>query len=103
EVGLAQRGRADETERAALGDEAVIEVAEEDLAVELGAEPEVEIVHGFLEGEGGILEPPAELVVFAREQLLLKQAPQEVGIRHLRLGGAIEPLLMDLANPGEFE
>jgi hypothetical protein len=87
----------------ALGDEAIIKVAQEDLAVQLRAEPEIEVVHGLLEGEGGVLEPPAELIVFAGEQFFLQQAAQEVGIRHLRLGGAIEPLLVDLADPGELK
>src|SRR5262249_33845464 len=90
-------------ERAALGDEAVIEVAEEDLAVQLRPEAEVEVVHRLLEGEAGVLEPPAELVVFPSEELLLQQAAQEVGIRHLGLGGAIEPLLMDLTDASELE
>jgi hypothetical protein len=39
-MSLAQAGRPDQTQRPALGDEAVLQVAHEDLAVELGAQPE---------------------------------------------------------------
>lgn len=76
-------------ERTPLGDEATVEVAEKHLTIELGAEPEVEVVEGLLEGEAGVLQPPAELILLAGEQLFLQEA-QEVGIRHLRLGGPIE-------------
>src|SRR5438093_11767195 len=86
-----------------LGDEAVVEVAEHDLAVELGAEPEVEFVERLLEGEGGVLEPAADLIVFASQELLLEQAPQEVRVRHLLGRRAVEPFLVDLADAGELE
>jgi hypothetical protein len=45
----------------ALGDEAVIEIAQEDLTIELGPQPEVEVVHRLLEGEAGVLQTAAEL------------------------------------------
>jgi hypothetical protein len=62
EVGLAQARGADQDQRPPLRDEAFVEVAEKDLAIELGAQPEVEVVEGLLEREGGVLEPPAQLV-----------------------------------------
>jgi hypothetical protein len=49
----------------------LVEVAQEDLAIELGAEAEVEVVEGFLEGEAGVLQPAAQLILLASEQLLL--------------------------------
>jgi hypothetical protein len=77
-MGLAQARRPDETEGPALGDEALVEVAQEHLAVQLGTEAEVEVVHRLLEREAGVLEAPAELVVFPGEQLLLQQPAEEV-------------------------
>ena len=103
EVRLAQARRADEDEGPALGDEAFIEITEEDLPIELGTETEVEVIEGLLEGEGGVLEPPAQLVVLACEEFFLQQAAEEIGVGHLALGGAIEPVLMDLADAGELE
>ena len=55
EVGLAETRRPDETERVALGDEAIVEIAQKDLAAELGAQAEIEVVERLLEREGGIL------------------------------------------------
>ena len=103
QVRLAESRGPDQDEGAPLGDEAVVEVAEHDLAVELGAEPEVEFVERLLEGEGGVLEPAADLIVLASQELLLEQAPQEVRVRHLLGRRAVEPLLMDLADARELE
>jgi hypothetical protein len=49
------------------------------------------------------LSRPTQWVLLAGEQLLLQQAAQEVGVRHLRLDGAIKPFLMDLPDTGELE
>jgi len=54
-VRLAETGRADQDERATLGEEAVVEIAQDDLAVELGAEPEVEFLERLLEGKAASL------------------------------------------------
>src|SRR6184192_1790301 len=103
QVRLAEPGGPDQDEGAALRDETVVEVPQHDLAVELGAEPEVEFVERLLEGEGRIIEPAADLIVLAGQELLLEQATQEVRVRHLLGRRAVEPLLMDLADASELE
>ena len=77
EVGLAQPGGADETQGPALGDEALIEVAEEELAIELGADAEVKVVHRSLEGEG--LRRRRGSWLSSRQPLLLEQPRRKLG------------------------
>ncbi|MFN8544576.1 MAG: hypothetical protein U0807_10290 [Candidatus Binatia bacterium] len=102
-MGLPESGRADQHERAPRRDEAIVEVAHDHLAVQLGAQAKVEFVARFLEGEGGLLEAAAVLVVVPREEFLLEEPAQEVGVRHLGGRRAVEPVLVDLADARELE
>ena len=75
---LAQARCPDQRQRARLLDEGRVQVAQDHLALELGAEAEVELLDGGRVREAGLAQPPLGRRVGAGDGLLLEQAVQEV-------------------------
>jgi hypothetical protein len=80
-----------------------IEIAQHDLALEIGTEAEVELLDGGSEGEAGLAQAAGRGRGGAGRQLLLEQALQEVGVAQVLLGGALQPRGQDGGRPTEVD
>ena len=89
---LPRAGWSDERQRASLLDEGGIQVAQHDLALELGTEAEVELLDGGRVRKAGLAQPLLGGGVGARDALLLEHAVQEVGVAELLARRTVQPI-----------
>jgi hypothetical protein len=89
--GLAQPRRPHQGQRSGLGNEGGIEGAQDELALEVGAEAEVELLDARREGEAGLPQATLDQRLRAGGGFLLKEPLEEVGIGQFLAGSTVEP------------
>ena len=103
-VTLARTGRAEKQSVFALGDEAGGGELEDEGAVDLPVEGEVEAVEGAVGvAESGLLVAPGEQPVLAPEELVGDEGGDEVDGGHLLDLGLLQARVEDISHAGEAE
>lgn len=92
EHGLAETRGPDEGHRGGLIDEGGVQVPENQLPLQIGPEPEVELLDGGGEREPSLLDALPGLGVEAMSGLDFQEPAEEVDVGQLLSGGAIEVL-----------